>query len=114
MADELSDREFNRLERERVAIERSNTEKSLKAEYWKIKDTLAFQDLLSKVKAFIELHKEVAVTAIGSDGEKIIRLDQDQRVAELDKAAGQTEILDYLYRKLTITPNTNEKEKPHE
>ncbi len=112
MDEKLSDREFDRLERERLKTERINAEKSLKAEYWKIKDSIAFKDLLSKVKSFIELHKEVATAAVGSNGKEIIQLTQDQRMTELDKAAGQIEILDYLNRKLTIT--TSEKEKPNE
>lgn len=109
---ELSEREIKRLDRERATNERVNAEKALTAEYLKIAKTPAFQDLLSKVKSFGDYHLKIAKDGVGlkdvSEGrQEIIKLSHEERVSELDKAAGIEEILDYLTRKTTITTSTN-------
>lgn len=94
-------------------ISDAGEEKRLKAEYYKVKDTEAFADLMSRLEKFVAYHTKVAKDGVGLEDKKdddgnttqeVVRLTPEQRVSELDKAAGIEEIIGYLTRKLTITP----------
>lgn len=104
---EKTPRELQREEHDRLTLVRANAERALTAEYLKIAKTPAFQDLLSKVKSFSELHVRVAKDGVGRREQQIVKLNPEERVSELDKAAGIEEILDYLERKTTVSVTNN-------
>lgn len=92
------------------AEERKNAEASLRAEYAKIKDSPAFQDILEKGRTFQAYHNKIARDAVGmkpagkSDGgqEKYeeYTLTSEERLAHLDNAGGIEELIAYIERKV--------------
>jgi ribosomal protein L29 len=94
----------------KASEERANAQKLLKAEYFKLKENLAMQDLTAKLHSFIEYHTKVAKDGVayenGKDAQgnlfqQTVRFTPQQRVSHLDKAAGLEEIADYLDRQLS-------------
>ena len=95
---------------QKASEERANAQKLLKAEYFKIKKSAAVEDLLIKMRGFIDYHTKVAKDGVAyengkdADGNLIqhtVRFTPEQRVSHLDKAAGLEEILDYIDRQLS-------------
>lgn len=93
----------------KAAEERANTQKLLKAEYFKLKDSPAVEDLLKKLRGFIDYHTQIAKDGVayesvpdGSGGTtlKTVRVTPEERLSHLDKSAGLGEILDYFNRQL--------------
>jgi len=94
---------------EKAAEERANIQKLLKAEYFKVKESPALQDLMKKLHGFVDYHTKVAKDGIGYEQytnatgdlqQKTVRFTPEERVSHLDKAAGLEEILDYIERQL--------------
>lgn len=119
----LTAREEKRQARERAVAQREAREKQLKADYRKIKDEPAFVDLVAKIRSFAEYHTKIAKDGVGFENKVIgqhegapiqeqvvVKLTHEQRVTDLDKAAGIEEILDYVTRKVTIDLSNNEQE----
>lgn len=112
----ISQRDQKKLDRERLVAERANAERALAHEYGLIKNSPAFVDLIAKIKGFSSMHIRVASDAVGYEN-KVVGFDDDgnertsqelthlephERLRELDKSAGQDEILTYIERKLDI------------
>src|ERR1035441_2155686 len=98
----VSQREQKKLDRERLVVERANAERALAHEYSLIANSLAFVDLVAKIKGFVELHTRVARDAVGAEtvtnaegvsSVAVTRLESADRLRELDKSAGIDEIL---------------------
>lgn len=95
----------------------SGEERRLKAEYYKIRATEAFVDLMKQLEKFVAYHTKVAKDGVGLEDRKhedgsitqeVVRLTPEQRVSEIDKAAGIEEIIGYVSRKLAVTPVKSE------
>ena len=96
---------------------RGNEQKELTAEYHKLRNSIALADLMAKAKTFAQYHAQVATdgvayeqtVSIAGNVQTVVRLNHDDRVSHMDKAAGIQEIIDYLERKLTMEPAKKDK-----
>lgn len=100
--------------REPTKLEKHNAQQKLakqksdarKAEYQKIKGTPGMVDLVASVQSMSALHTRVAKDGVGykknPDGSADeVKLTSEERLRELDRAAGQDEILDMLERQFS-------------
>lgn len=96
---------------QQAQLARDNVEKELRAEYLKVRKSIAVADILAKSKSFAAYHCQVAQDGVayepstdekGNPRQQIVKLTPEERVTHLDKAAGLQEMIDYIERKLTI------------
>ena len=85
--------------------ERADKVSLLKAAYVSDKDSLVLKDILEKIKQFAAYHTKVAQDGVGNrrvakDQYDTVDLLPDKRLSEMDKAAGQLEIIAYIKRQL--------------
>ena len=90
--------------------ERQREIDALKHEYALIKDSPALADILGKARQFADWHLKLAKDGVGSkqtgvddDGNPKFEdyyLTSEQRIAELDKASGQEQLIAYIEGKL--------------
>lgn len=118
---EKTERQLKTEERDRLVQERENAQKAMKAEYRKIAGIPALVDMSKKLRTLADYHAKLAKDGVGyeknADGSpgQMVRMSPDQRLTELDKAAGLEEMVDYLTRMLTIEPvKTAKKDKKDE
>lgn len=90
------------VEAQLVRDEQERKDAKTKAAYQKIKDEPAIKDLVEKLTSFAQLHSVNARNGVGKSVEGgVIHLSAEGRLSELDKAAGQMEILNYLQRQIS-------------
>ena len=71
----------------------------LKAEYLKMKDSPVLQDIIAKANQFANYHIKISRDAVGADADgNIIYFTNEKRVSELDRSAGNLELVDYIDR----------------
>jgi hypothetical protein len=110
--EELTRLQQKKLSHQKAIKERTDNLNELHLSYTKIKDELAFKDILEKISALEKYHTKVAKDGVGSKptGEfdesgnermELVYLSQEKRVAELDRAAGIGEINSYLERQVS-------------
>lgn len=98
---------------EQKSKERSDKISNTKAAYQSIKDHPAFLDLVEKAKTFVAYHQKIAQDGVGArptgyklqDGSQETEtyyLTAEKRVNELERAAGQQELIDYLERQTKV------------
>lgn len=79
--------------------ERKSDVQTLRAEYLKLRDSPVLADIIAKSKSFASYHTTVARDGVGADKDgNIVYFEPHKRVSELDRAAGNTEISDYILR----------------
>lgn len=92
------------------AKERADEQGLLKAQYYALKDDPVIINLLEKIKSFADWHSKIAKDGVGyrEDAEgkqQVVKLSPEDRVSELDKAAGIEEISDFLNRQFADPPS---------
>lgn len=88
---------------EQEKTEQLNELKSLKADYYKNKDSQHLQDLLNHCKDLSAMHTATskarnAIKVQEDKSHKIVDLTPSDRLSELDMAAGIDEIISYIER----------------
>lgn len=97
----------------RKTKERASDIGLLRAAYQSEKDGIVLADILSKIRAFANYHTKMAQDGVGarktghklengSDEMETVFYDHEKRITELDKAAGQLEVLDYIERQMKV------------
>lgn len=97
-------------QREARATEASKA-KALKAAYYAARGDIVLLDIIAKTESFMAYHSKLAQDGVAyeptgeidKDGSRrmvTVRLKPEERVANLDKAGAQQEILDYIDRQL--------------
>lgn len=88
--------------------ERAKIASDVRTSYQAEKDGPVLTDLLAKAKQFISYHNKVAQDGVGArrvgDSMEEYILSPAERCAQLDKAAGIQELVDYIERQLVIQP----------
>lgn len=91
--------------------ERKRAAEQLKADYASIADSPALADILAKARQFADWHLKLAKDGVGSKNVGVdpetnqpqfedYYLTSEQRIAELDKASGQEQLIAYIEGKL--------------
>lgn len=98
---------------EKASKERADAIGQTKALYQAAESAAVLADILSKTKSFIAYHQKLAQDGVGArktgyklengtDEVENYNLSKDDRVRELDKAAGQQELVDFIERQMTM------------
>jgi hypothetical protein len=128
MAEEQEEKTRLQLRKERhqeMVKERKADRDRLKIAYKKASNEEVLEDILGKIKNFINYHTQVARDGVGGkptgqvdkQNQPIIDyvpLSKEERLTHLDKAAGQEEVLNYINRMLADDPAEKKKEKTDE
>ena len=97
--------EKRRVLHQKNSEERAKTASDIKAAYQAVADSTVLVDILAKAKVFCTYHTKVAKDGVGYDQKgEVTYLTHEKRVSELDRAAGQQELIDYIERQLEETP----------
>lgn len=109
--DERTRAQAKKIAHEKAEEKRKAESEELKANYAKIKDEPALADILAKAKTFAAYHMKIAKDGMGSkqngfteSGQPIIvdyRLTSEERIAHLDQASGQEQLIAYIENKLS-------------
>lgn len=110
-----------KAEHEKKSTERKNDQQTVKTAYLSGNGEVILEDLVKKIKSWIQLNNKVAQDGVGAraTGYKLedgspevenIYLTPVQRASYLDQSKGQQAILDYIERQMTM-PNPEAKPK---
>ena len=105
----------NRIQKVQELHQRKDKERAdaislIKTSYLIEQQNPVILDILAKAKSFAEYHMRIAKDGVGykiiEKGEEpeIYHLTSEKRVSELDKAAGISELLDYIERQFKESP----------
>lgn len=90
--------------REKNEKERAEKIASIKNAYLAEKDGIVITDLLKKAELLSQYHLKIAKDGVGykNEGKESYHLSSEERVRELDRAAGIDELFDYITRQITV------------
>lgn len=112
-----------RAEHEAKTSERLNDLREVRNSFREIKDTPAMKNLIHYINTMVKMNEKIARDGVGArrTGYKLengqeevenIFLSKDERVAKLDRAAGQQDILDYLLRQTGSDADESDQPEP--
>ena len=112
-----------RAEHDAKTSERLNDLREVRNSFREIKDTAAIKNLVNYISTMVKMNEKIARDGVGArrtgyklqNGQEEVEnvfLSKDERVAKLDRAAGQQDILDYLLRQTGADTDESEQAEP--